>query len=339
MPAIRPTPGKRNTGPSRPNRSPGSHLRISSERPVCRARQNVRGKESDADLAARARKICAEPIEYIPHPGFADLSAHPALRVLLEGATEFPAPLPTAGRVPAGLSPYLASLYETPLLTNEQEKAFFARMNYLKFQAEQLRQSLQLPTTTVAVVLRIEELLNDATAIRNQIVQSNLRLVVAVAKRFADNFSRLEDLVSEAHLPLIRAVELFDFSRGYRFSTYATWAVRNHFVRSIAEQRKQQTRYTTIESYVFDQAARKSSPSEDSEAQLDRRRQVIEKYLRQLPEREQSVLCARFGIGESEPQTLSQIGREMGISKERVRQLSLRALERLQTLAAAELGD
>jgi RNA polymerase sigma factor (sigma-70 family) len=283
------------------------------------------------DAVLRARALAEQRIEYIDHPAF----PYPKKAAALISAS-----VPEFGELiqaPHGLPAYLTSLYEVPLLSKQSEEVYFAKMNYLKYRGNQLRQTLNLKRPSITKVNEVERLLSEATNIRNRIVQANLRLVVAIAKKFADHSNSLEDLVSEGHLPLIRAVELFDFSRGFRFSTYATWAIRNHFVRATTDKRKLQNRYSTSDPFIFERASEKRPAVNESEGKLNHRKQVVDEFLNRLQPREQSILAARYGLADhGQPQTLSEIGRDLGISKERVRQLSLRALGKLQEIAAVE---
>ena len=186
-------------------------------------------------------------IEFVPHPEFPGWGD----REMPDVEISLPKTPPP---IPAGLPSYIASLYEVPLLSKREEEQLFLRMNFLKFRATELRQRLPVRRPRAAAVQQIEALLNDAVHLRNSIVRANLRLGVALAKKFVSHATGLEELVSEAHLPLIRAVELFDISRGYRFSTYATWAVRNHFVHVAGELYKQQERYSTSDPFALEQA-------------------------------------------------------------------------------------
>ncbi|MDX1964340.1 MAG: sigma factor, partial [Pirellulales bacterium] len=166
----------------------------------------------------RARRILELPLDYIEHASFPRLN--PA-KVLQE---EFPQPETTVkkSRAPNGLPSYLQSLYETPLLTREQEAYLFRRFNYLKYRAAKLRADLDPATAKSGVMDEIERLYDLAVAVKNQIVRSNLRLVVSIAKRHVGPSDNFFELVSDGNISLIRAVEKFDYSRGFKFSTYAS---------------------------------------------------------------------------------------------------------------------
>lgn len=122
---------------------------------------------------------------------------------------------------------YLSSLVTKSPFSLQEERYWFELMNFLKYRAEQDRRLLDLSRLDIALVKRIEADLDEALRIRNRITESNLRLVVALARRLSETTDQLPDLISEGMSPLIRSVELFNVATGNHFSTYATWSVRN----------------------------------------------------------------------------------------------------------------
>ena len=118
---------------------------------------------------------------------------------------------------------FVASLVRERLLTPAEEVYLFLRMNYLKHRAEVLRRRIKLDEPDAELVRTIQAALHEAADCRDRLVTANLRLVVSVATKLSYNVDLLGELVSEGLIPLIRAAELYDVSRGHRFSTYATW--------------------------------------------------------------------------------------------------------------------
>ena len=144
-------------------------------------------------------------------------------------------------------------MYETPLLTHEQEQHLFRQMNYLKYKADEFRRRLNARRPSLAAMERIERLAGEAARVGSDIVRANLRLVVSIAKRYAVPSSRFFDLVSDGNVSLIRAVRNFDFSRGFHFSTYASWAIIRNVARTIpAELRRQALFRTGGDKYLQD---------------------------------------------------------------------------------------
>jgi RNA polymerase primary sigma factor/RNA polymerase sigma factor len=240
-------------------------------------------------------------------------------------------------RVPAGLPAYLAGLYEVALLMREQEAHLFRRMNYLKYKASKLRMHLDLSRPKRSLLDRIEKQYDESVATKTQIIRANLRLVVAIAKRYVGRAEDFFELVSDGNMSLLRAVEKFDFSRGYKFSTYASWAIMKNFARTIPDLLRHRGRFCTNHSEMFStvEDARADRCQQES-AQIERESQVA-RILGPLDERERQIVTARFGLTRGhEPATLAQVGSAMGITKERTRQIQVRAMGKLRE--AAEEG-
>jgi RNA polymerase primary sigma factor len=233
-----------------------------------------------------------------------------------------------------GLPPYLASLYEIPLLNKEQEVYLFRKMNYLKYCAHGLREKLDPKTARSSVLDEIERVQKEAVAVKNQIIRANLRLVVSIAKRHVSAAHNFDELVSDGNMSLIRAVEKFDFARGNKFSTYASWAIMKNFARSIPEAHHQRDRFVTGHDEMFESAADTRSSEHEYESQVKQMRSSITRILDRLDERERSIIISRFGLDEGgQPHTLEEVGHELGVTKERIRQLELRAMGKLRQYA------
>ena len=250
------------------------------------------------------------------------------------------APMPecarSASRIkpPASLSPYIANLYsDGPLLNRQQEHHLFRKMNYLKYRAVKLRETIEPLRARAADLDEIERLQAEALAVKNQIVRANLRLVVSIAKKHATPINNLFELVSDGNMCLIRAVEKFDFDRGFRFSTYASSAIIKEFARAIPAENKRRHRFVSGSTEVFAAIAdyRTGEHQDESDNRCDR--QALERALLCLDWRERRILVGRFGLDGNRALTLQQLGCELGISRERVRQVELRAKEKLRQFA------
>jgi RNA polymerase primary sigma factor/RNA polymerase sigma factor len=231
---------------------------------------------------------------------------------------------------------YLASLYDVPLLTREQEAHLFRKMNYLKYKARRLRETLDVNRPKSRLMGQIEKLYDESAAAKNQIIRANLRLVISIAKRYVGAAEDFFELVSDGNMSLFRAVEKFDVAQGNRFSTYATWAIMKNFARSIPAVLRHRDRFVTSHSQVLGAAEDfRTDQYEQESAQIERESQV-EGMLNRLDERERQIVTSRFGLTRGrEPQTLYQVGAALGVTKERVRQLQTRAIHKLR-MAAAE---
>ena len=278
----------------------------------------------------RARDMRARRIEFVGSPEFEASDAEQRiLNPVLSGPLQHELAA-SARRVPADLPPYLAQLFRIPLLTREGEQVLFRKLNYLKFKAQRRLEEIDPETARAADLDRIDALLDEAARVKNEIVQANLRLVVSIAKRHVYRGQDLFELVSDGNVSLMRAVDKFDYTRGYKFSTYASWALMKNFARSIPEQRRHVERYQTGWDTLFDSVGLRQ-PEEAETDQLVSLRGTVHRMLATLDTRERSIIQQRYGLDDGgEPQTLEQIGRRFGVSKERVRQLEARALTKLR---------
>jgi RNA polymerase primary sigma factor/RNA polymerase sigma factor len=273
------------------------------------------------------------PLDLIPNPRFARKGA--------EAACLAPMPEPETPtrkvRRPAGLPPYLASLYEMPLLTREQEQHVFRKYNYLKYRAGKLREELDPAAPKAALMDEIEALYQQAIETKNEIARANLRLVVSIAKRHVTPDQNFFELVSDGNVSLLRAVEKFDFARGNKFSTYASWAIMKNFARTIPGEFKHRDRYRTSQDELFAATPEYRGNQMFEEGAQHTREAQVEKILRRLDEREQKIIMGRFGLERGhEPQTLKEVGASLGVTKERIRQIEARALNKLRLAAQEE---
>jgi RNA polymerase primary sigma factor len=281
----------------------------------------------------RAKRLLENKLEFMPHPSFDDPKAR----------AEILGPMPELVRreqapkkAPDGLPPYLADLYDDPLLTREQEAHLFRKMNYLKYHANKIRERIDPARAKTSDLDEAERLLAEALTVKNQLIRANLRLVVSIAKRHVGTSNNLFELISDGNVSLIRAVEKFDYSRGNKFSTYASWAVMKNFARSIPEEKHRRDRFVTGREEMFEAATDNRSDEHEQENAQRLRREAVGRLLGKLDDRERRIIVSRFGIGGANEQTLEQLGRELGVTKERIRQIEVRAQNKLRKIAGDE---
>lgn len=238
----------------------------------------------------------------------------------------------TYKKSPQSVHADLPTMLSKPLLTAAGEKRLFQKMNFLKHTASQLQKKLNAQQPKRSLIEKIEEFLMLAEESRAAIVESNTRLVASIAHRFSNSSSESDELISEGNMILLNAVDKFDYSRGFRFSTYATYAIQRHFYRFM--QRKQ--RRTNIERAIPIDVLNDFAPIQEQGQPLDYQvaETLIARFEDCLEEREAMIIRERFGLNETQSSaTLKSVADQVGLSKERVRQLQKRAIEKLQDLA------
>lgn len=302
-------------------------------------------------------------------------SGNPKRRVVTAGATADPVKdyLKQIGRVSllnaeqeVDLSERIeAGLYAQHLLDTEGEGMDFKRRRELKWAA------------------------NDGKKAKDHLLEANLRLVVSLAKRYTGRGMLFLDLIQEGNLGLIRAVEKFDYTKGYKFSTYATWWIRQAITRAIADQARTIripvhmvetiNKLVRIQRQLLQELGREPSPEEigkemglpaervreiqkisqepvsletpigeeeDSQlgdfieddaavvppdaASFSMLQEQLSKVLDGLAERERKVISLRFGLEDGHPRTLEEVGREFGVTRERIRQIESKTLAKLR---------
>ena len=295
----------------------------------------------------RAQRLLDQPLEYIYHPSFDNPALEGEITAAMPGADEYEARRRQLA-APADVPPELAPQYLWPLLNKEQEQHLFRKMNYLKYQARRLRDRLCKDGDPAAVdpakvrigdLERIEGLLRQANEVKDLLINANMRLVTSIAKKHTAHTDNFWELMSDGNMSLIRAVEKFDFGRGFKFSTYASWAIIKNFARSIPEERHRRERYLTGHDELFEAAPDTRSDEHEVLATAEQAAHRVNRLLEYLDPREREIIRKRAGMDNSAPMTLEEIGQQLGITKERVRQLNVRAMKKLRDIASDQHLD
>jgi RNA polymerase sigma factor (sigma-70 family) len=287
---------------------------------------------------------------------------------------------------------YLNGIGKTKLLTAVEEVDLAKRIEAGLFAGQALSRSDDLADDYRR---DLAEVARDGVAAKNHLLEANLRLVVSVAKRYTGRGMSLLDLIQEGNLGLIRAVEKFDYAKGFKFSTYATWWIRQAITRAMADQSRtirlpvhlveQINRLVRARRDLSVQLGREPSPAElatelgiepfrvvellgydrepvsldqtvgdDGESQLGDfiadsdpmspadnvsyalLKAEVNKVLASLSEREREVIRLRFGLDDGRQRTLDEIGRDFGLSRERIRQIEKGTMAKLRDPLRAE---
>lgn len=291
----------------------------------------------ERELKLLTKRLLREEIAFITNNEFQEAGA--GEKIFAESLGLDPAD-PVAGiaalkktRV-ADLPIHLGRLCEAKLLTPEQERALFQRMNFLRHQAALHRSRLNPEKPSKPRIELVQRLLALADWHRDAIVQANMRLVFSIVKKFVNKSNAFDDLLSDGIVALIRAVEKFDFDRGFRFSTYATQVVRRNAYRTVVLKQKEKSKMVGgLQELGLDISDEERQPA-ISEHRWHELRSRLSVMLGELDRREKFIIRARFSLGSHRKvHTLQALADRLGVSKERVRQLEKRALDKLRMMA------
>ncbi|MGX1370203.1 RNA polymerase primary sigma factor [Streptomyces canus] len=342
--------------------------------------------------------VAVPPQSRVAHHPEAEPDAPPA--EALEHVETEPAepPEPPRGRVDTGgpssdlFRQYLREIGRIPLLTAAEEVELARRVEAGLFAEEKLSNT---PDLDSQLALDLDRLVVRGRMAKRRLIEANLRLVVSVAKRYVGRGLTMLDLVQEGNLGLIRAVEKFDYARGYKFSTYATWWIRQAMSRALADQARTIrvpvhvveliNRVVRVQRRMLQERGYEPTPEEVA-AHLDLApervsevlrlaqepvslhapvgeeddvalgdliedgdaaspvesaaflllREHLEAVLSTLGERERKVVQLRYGLADGRPRTLEEIGRIFGVTRERIRQIESKTLNKLRDHAFAD---
>jgi RNA polymerase primary sigma factor len=285
---------------------------------------------------------------------------------------------------------YLKEIGKVPLLTAEQEVILAKAIEEGEAATVELDDTVagakKLPTIRMRELQRVER---QGQLAKKKLIEANLRLVVSIAKRYVGRGMLFLDLIQEGNLGLIRAVEKFDYTKGYKFSTYATWWIRQAITRAIADQARTIripvhmvetiNKLIRIQRQLLQDLGREPTPEEigrEMEFSPEKVREILkvsqepvsletpigeeedshlgdfiedsdavvpvdaasfillqeqlDSVLHTLSEREKKVIQLRFGLTDGHPRTLEEVGREFGVTRERIRQIESKTLSKLR---------
>lgn len=262
---------------------------------------------------------------------------------LIDGDAEPRLPL-IAWYHPTVPDPALDNANAPPLMKADEEKLMFHRFNFSKKRLQELQKTAQRDGLTTELAQQLVEWRCRLEHYREYLVRTNLGLVLAMAKRSRLGHVDFAEVVSEGNLALLRAVDKFDADRGFKFSTYACRAILKAFYRASMQSARQHSRFPVglspkLEKGDWADRRRTIAAKDDEEESLGELRTIVDRNLAELTKVERMVIRLRFNWEEQEeaPLTLDEVGRIIGRSKERVRQIQKLALQKIRHIMEAGL--
>jgi RNA polymerase primary sigma factor len=290
---------------------------------------------------------------------------------------------------------YLREIGKVPLLTAQDEVELAKAIEAGLFAQEVLQGDQSGGMGSGANMMELGIIADQGCRARQRLIEANLRLVVSIAKRYIGRGMVFLDLIQEGNLGLIRAVEKFDYTKGYKFSTYATWWIRQAITRAIADQARTIripvhmvetiNKMSRVQRQLHQDLGREPTPTEvaaemgmpaDRVAEIQRIAQEpvslqapigeedsdlgdfiedadavvpieaaafmmlqdqLEQVLETLSPREQRIIQLRFGLIDGHPRTLEEVGKDFGVTRERIRQIESKTLVKLRHPGRAQM--
>ncbi|MCD4826565.1 MAG: RNA polymerase sigma factor RpoD [Acholeplasmataceae bacterium] len=286
---------------------------------------------------------------------------------------------------------YLKEIGQIPLLTHELETKYAVQVSNGRYAKEQLDEYEQgILDLEESDIEELKETLRIAAQAKNKLVEANYRLVVSIAKRYVGRGLLFLDLIQEGNMGLMRAVDKFDYEKGFKFSTYATWWIRQAITRAVADQARTiripvhmvetinkmiriqrqliqdlgrepvieeiaekmgitPEKVQNIQRIAKEPISLEAHVGEEEDSSLgdfisdpnaltpheymlqEMVKQTLDEVLETLTDREEKVLRLRYGLFDGKNHTLEEVGREFGVTRERIRQIEAKALRKLRS--------
>ena len=282
----------------------------------------------------RVERRLTENVRYVDHPSFGSSAGQGAYTVGKECvSTDTDWQTSVASALVGHMAPF------SHLLSKEEERDLFMRMNYARFQLSGKAEEVRKKRVPIGKAREILDWDRVASKARKQLVESNMPLVLSMAKKMRIRGVDFGDVVCEGNMALLRAVDGFDCSRGFKFSTYACRAILKSFARLASKNNRYRLRFPT----EFDPGREKSDwldtqRQEAAEYCTEELVRILESNSAYLSDVELAVVQGRFAFGaKGKRKTLVEMGQILGLTKERVRQIQKKAVRRLREALEARL--
>ncbi len=297
--------------------------------------------------------------------------------------------MPSNVRVDDPVRMYLKEIGRIPLLVADEEVNYAMRVESGKMAQAQLEELKEEGTLTDEQRVELEQMIEDGLIAKTKLIEANYRLVVSIAKKYVGRGMLFLDLIQEGNMGLIRAVDKFDHEKGFKFSTYATWWIRQAITRAVADQARTIripvhmvetiNKMLRIQRQLVQELSREPSAEEIGEKMgitAEKVQQIqkisqepisleapvgeeedsslgdfisdptalnpyeysvnewvkksLDEVLQTLTDREEKVLRLRYGLLDGKTHTLEEVGKEFGVTRERIRQIEGKALRKLR---------
>lgn len=288
----------------------------------------------DEQDRATLERLVTEAIEFVDHPALHEKQAEVTLfgtkpKLDHDFATRFDAPKPVTKRRGSAAS-------RLPALSTEQEQTLFLRINYARMRIHRIQQRYAGRRLPQAVARELIAWAEWEQLTRERIVEWNMPLVLAMAKRTRLSGVDFNEMISEGNMALLRSVDKFDCGRGFKFSTYCCRAILKAFSRVAMRT----SRYRSTFPVEFDPAIERSDYQETRRNEIeadcvDDLKSILARNMADLTDVERTVIVQRFALEATVaetpmPKTLEQVGEIIGVTKERVRQIQNKALRKIR---------
>ncbi len=246
----------------------------------------------------RAEQLINQPVDYIYNADFDNPEKRAEILGPLPDEAEFYDKLRTM-RAPKDVEAHMTYLYEKPLLNFKQEQYLFRKMNFLKHELHKLKQGIDPARVKVSDLQKVEDFTSKIKDCRDLLIECNLRLVHKLSSQHLQSGQGLDELKSDAHISIMRAVEKFDYGRGFKFSTYATWAIVKNFARSIPGENSHKNRYMTGHDELLDHRQDTHTDEGEMVQVAEMAKQRVNRLLQHLDPRTRDVIRMRTGLDGS----------------------------------------